>query len=88
MRIYEYTLGFIHAKAICRYRSALQERSTDYRSLYLHMECAAMLVECSVAEDEAGCVVTIEKAAVDAQTASVAGTVCSGRDPADDQPAL
>ena len=45
VRIYEYTPGFIHAKVfLCDDRDAVVGTiNLDYRSLYLHFECAAYL---------------------------------------------
>lgn len=64
VRIYEYTPGFIHAKSylVDDKIGVVGTINMDYRSLYLHMECAAMLVECSALQKmKLDCVVTIEK---------------------------
>ncbi len=51
VRIFEYTPGFIHAKnfvsddEIC----VVGTINLDYRSLYLHFECAAVMYGCSIA---------------------------------------
>lgn len=49
VRIYEYTPGFIHAKNfVCDDESAVVGTiNLDYRSLYLHFECAVWLYQCS-----------------------------------------
>ena len=49
VRIYEYTPGFIHAKNfVCDDELAVVGTiNLDYRSLYLHFECAAWLYKCS-----------------------------------------
>ncbi len=82
-RIYEYTPGFIHAKSylVDDRIGIVGTINMDYRSLYLHMECAAMLVECSALQKmKLDCVVTIEKSRrVTLQDCKRAGTVCSGR---------
>ena len=48
MKIYEYTPGFIHAKSfVCDDEIAIVGSiNLDYRSLYLHFECAAFLYHC------------------------------------------
>lgn len=92
VRIYEYTPGFIHAKSylVDDRIGIVGTINMDYRSLYLHMECAAMLVECSALQKmKLDCVVTIEKSRpCDASglQASPAQSALAG-DPADDQPA-
>ena len=56
IRIYEYTPGFVHAKmSLCDGRRAIIGTiNHDYRSLYLHYECAAYMVNVpSVIEVEA-----------------------------------
>ncbi len=47
VRIYEYTPGFVHAKnLVCDDRTAVVGSiNFDYRSLYLHFECAALLYD-------------------------------------------
>lgn len=53
VRIYEYTPGFVHAKnfvsddEIC----VVGTINLDYRSLYLHFECAAVMYGCSIARE-------------------------------------
>ncbi len=49
VRIYEYTPGFIHAKSflVDDKIGIVGTINLDYRSLYLHFECAALLYECS-----------------------------------------
>ena len=48
VRIYEYTPGFIHAKSfVCDDEIAVVGTiNLDYRSLYLHFECAAWMYQC------------------------------------------
>lgn len=48
VRIYEYTPGFIHAKSfVCDDELAVVGTiNLDYRSLYLHFECAAWMYQC------------------------------------------
>lgn len=48
VRIYEYTPGFIHAKNfVCDDElAAVGTINLDYRSLYLHFECAAWMYRC------------------------------------------
>ena len=45
MRIYEYTPGFVHAKVFVSddVKAVVGTINLDYRSLYLHFECAAYL---------------------------------------------
>lgn len=52
VKIYEYTLGFIHAKSfVCDDEIAVVGTiNLDYRSLYLHFECAAWLYQCKAVE--------------------------------------
>jgi cardiolipin synthase len=47
VRIYEYTPGFVHTKAIVSDDSIAVVGSInfDYRSLYLHFECAALIYD-------------------------------------------
>lgn len=46
VRIYEYTPGFIHAKTfITRHCGMVGTVNLDYRSLYLHYECSAVIWE-------------------------------------------
>ena len=53
VKIYEYTPGFIHAKMfVSDDRTAVVGSiNLDYRSLYLHFECAALLYGCGAAAD-------------------------------------
>ncbi len=53
VRIFEYTPGFVHAKNfIADDRiSVVGTINLDYRSLYLHFECAAVMYGCSIARD-------------------------------------
>ena len=53
VKIYEYTPGFIHAKMfVCDDSCAVVGTANlDYRSLYLHHECAAFIVENPVIGD-------------------------------------
>lgn len=52
VRIYEYTPGFVHAKNFVSDDSisVVGTINLDYRSLYLHFECAAVMYGCSIAE--------------------------------------
>ena len=53
VNIYEYTPGFIHAKMFVSDDSTAVVGSInlDYRSLYLHFECAALLYRCPAVAD-------------------------------------
>ena len=53
VEIYEYTPGFIHAKMFASDGSTAVVGSInlDYRSLYLHFECAALLCQCPAVAD-------------------------------------
>lgn len=53
VRIYEYTPGFIHAKVmvIDGVKAVVGTINLDYRSLYLHFECAVLLYGSSVIAD-------------------------------------
>jgi cardiolipin synthase len=53
VRIYEYTPGFIHAKTfLCDgHQAVVGTINLDYRSLYLHYECAAYLYDVSALQD-------------------------------------
>lgn len=53
VRIYQYTPGFIHAKDyVCDDRAAVVGTiNMDYRSLYLHFECATYLYDCPAVMD-------------------------------------
>ena len=64
VEIYEYTPGFIHAKMFVSDDSiaVVGSINLDYRSLYLHFECAAMLYRCpAVADVEKDFQETLEK---------------------------
>lgn len=63
VRIYEYTPGFIHAKSylVDDRIGVVGTINMDYRSLYLHMECAVLMVECSALEKlKVDCILTME----------------------------
>ena len=53
VKIYSYTPGFLHAKTwLCDDRvAAVGTVNLDYRSLYLHFECSALLYGGAVLED-------------------------------------
>lgn len=53
VKIYEYTPGFLHAKSIVSDDKIAYVGSCnlDYRSLYLHFECGAMLYDCPCIAD-------------------------------------
>lgn len=53
VKIYEYTPGFVHAKVfLCDDREAVVGTiNLDYRSLYLHFECAAYLYKVEALKD-------------------------------------
>lgn len=53
VKIYEYTPGFVHAKVfLCDDKEAVVGTiNLDYRSLYLHFECAAYLYKVEVIQD-------------------------------------
>lgn len=53
VRIYEYTPGFLHAKSyVCDDRIAVVGTvNMDYRSLFLHFECGALLIDSPVIEE-------------------------------------
>ena len=53
VRIYEYTPGFIHAKVMVSdgVKAVVGTINLDYRSLYLHFECAVLLYGSSVIAD-------------------------------------
>jgi len=48
VKIYEYTPGFIHSKTMIAddQYAVVGSINLDYRSLYLHFECAAFLYHC------------------------------------------
>ena len=50
VKIYEYTPGFIHSKmmVVDDHYAVVGSINLDYRSLYLHFECAAFLYHCKV----------------------------------------
>ena len=53
VKIYEYTPGFIHAKMFVSdsNTAVVGSINLDYRSLYLHFECAALLYGCTAVSD-------------------------------------
>ena len=53
VKIYEYTPGFIHAKSmVCDVKYGIVGTiNMDYRSLYLHVECAVWMYENSAVMD-------------------------------------
>ena len=53
VRIYEYTPGFVHAKMFVSdgNTAVVGSINLDYRSLYLHFECAAFLYACPAVAD-------------------------------------
>ncbi len=53
VRIYEYTPGFIHSKVFLSddSKAVVGTINLDYRSLYLHFECAAYFYKCPVIAD-------------------------------------
>ena len=53
VKIYEYTPGFVHAKVfLCDdYQAVVGTINLDYRSLYLHYECAAYLYNVPAIDD-------------------------------------
>ena len=53
VKIYEYTPGFVHAKVFSSddCRAVVGTINLDYRSLYLHFECAAYICNNPVVED-------------------------------------
>lgn len=53
VRIYEYTPGFVHAKVFISddIKAVVGTINLDYRSLYLHFECAAYLYKTPVNEE-------------------------------------
>ncbi len=53
VKIYEYTPGFVHAKTFVSDGNTAVTGSInlDYRSLYLHFECAVLLHQSPVVED-------------------------------------
>ncbi len=64
VRIYEYTPGFIHAKSylVDDEVGIVGTINMDYRSLYLHFECAALMVQCSALEKlKIDCIITMEQ---------------------------
>ncbi|MBQ8758722.1 MAG: cardiolipin synthase, partial [Clostridia bacterium] len=64
VRIYEYTPGFIHAKVVVSdgIKAVVGTINFDYRSLYLHFECAAFIYGSSVITDiECDAVNTVKK---------------------------
>ncbi|MCI5905511.1 MAG: cardiolipin synthase [Oscillospiraceae bacterium] len=64
VKIYEYTPGFVHAKVFVSddIRAVVGSINLDYRSLFLHFECAAYTYgTSSVAETEADYLETLKK---------------------------
>jgi len=64
VKIYEYTPGFIHSKSfVCDDRIAVVGTiNMDYRSLYLHFECATLIAGASSVMDvKKDCLETFEK---------------------------
>lgn len=64
VRIFEYTPGFVHAKVFVSddCKAVVGTINLDYRSLYLHFECAAYLYGCpAIQEIEADYLETREK---------------------------
>ena len=53
VKIYEYTPGFVHAKVLVAdgKEAVVGTVNFDYRSLYLHFECAACLFGCDAIRD-------------------------------------
>ena len=53
VKIYEYTPGFVHAKVYISddEKAVVGSTNMDYRSLYLHYECAALFVNNPSVED-------------------------------------
>jgi cardiolipin synthase len=53
VKIYEYTPGFLHAKSmVCDDKIAVVGTiNMDYRSLYLHFECAVLMYKSSIIKD-------------------------------------
>jgi cardiolipin synthase len=53
VRIYEYTPGFLHAKSfVCDdHIATVGSVNMDYRSLFLHFECGALLLDDPVIAD-------------------------------------
>lgn len=53
VEIYEYTPGFVHAKVFTSddTKAVVGSINMDYRSLYLHYECATLMYRCPAVED-------------------------------------
>lgn len=53
VEMYEYTPGFIHAKTVISdgYKAVIGTINFDYRSFYLHYECAACIIDAPVISD-------------------------------------
>ena len=53
MRIFEYTPGFVHAKIFVSddEKAVVGTINLDYRSLYLHFECAAYICDMPAVND-------------------------------------
>lgn len=71
VKIYEYTPGFIHSKMMIvdDVYAVVGSINLDYRSLYLHFECAAFLYHCStindIKKDIENCIVVSEQITYD-----------------------
>ena len=50
VKLYEYTPGFIHGKTFCSddHIAVVGSINLDFRSLYLHFECAAWFMDCPI----------------------------------------
>ncbi|MDO4518304.1 MAG: phospholipase D-like domain-containing protein, partial [Bacillota bacterium] len=53
VKIYEYTPGFVHAKVFTSddIKAVVGTINLDFRSLYLHFECAAYILDNPLVED-------------------------------------
>ena len=63
VKIYEYTPGFVHAKVFVSddRKAVVGTINLDYRSLYLHFECAALLYGCAALADVGEFMMQLEK---------------------------
>mgnify|MGYP000448908222 CR=1 FL=1 len=63
VKIYEYTPGFLHAKTwlVDARIAVVGSINLDYRSLYLHFECAALLYGCAALADVGEFMMQLEK---------------------------
>lgn len=64
VRIYEYTPGFMHAKSYISDDKigVVGSINMDYRSLYLHFECGALMIGCDALKDlKKDCIDTFER---------------------------